>query len=124
LGAEIVVEGAVDGDTFEAWVEQALLPWLKPDQVVIWDNVRPHYRPRVTQLVKSVGCTVIFTPAYSPDFSPIEQAFSKIKSYLKMKAARSKDSLLMAIAEAIKTISPLDIHGWFRHCGYPLPDSF
>jgi transposase len=123
FGAEIVIEGAVDGDSFEAWVEQAFLPWLKPNQVVIWDNVPPHHRPRIRTLIESVGCRLIFTPAYSPDFSPIEEAFSKIKSYLKMKAARTKDSLLLAIAEAIKTISPMDIHGWFRHCGYLFPVS-
>jgi len=64
--AEVVVDGAVDGDTFEAWAEQALLPWLNPDQVVIWDKVSPHQRPRVKTLVESVGCSVIFLPAYSP----------------------------------------------------------
>lgn len=123
LGAEIVVEGAVDGDIFEAWVEQALLPWLEPGRVVIWDNLCAHHRPTVKALVESVGCTVVFTPAYSPDFSPIEEAFSKIKSYLKMKAARTKETLLLAMAEAIQTITPSDIHGWFAHCGYLLPTS-
>jgi transposase len=122
IGAEMVLDGAVDGDAFEAWVEQVLLPWLQPDQVVVWDNVTPHHRPAVQTLVESVGCSVIFLPAYSPDFNPIEQAFSKIKAFLKATAARTRDTLQNAIAQAIATISGHDIFGWFHHCGYPLPE--
>lgn len=120
LGAELVIAGAVDGEVFEAWVEQVLLPWLHPGQVVIWDNLRVHYRTRVRQLIEQVGCTVVFLPAYSPDFSPIENAFSKLKTYLKAAAARTKQALLDGIAQALRTISFHDILGWFNHCGYPL----
>lgn len=122
IGAEMVLDGAVDGDAFEAWVEQALLPWLKPDQVVVWDKATPHHRPTIQTLVQSVGCSVIFLPGYSPDFNPIEEAFSKIKAFLKAKAARTRDTLQTAIAQAIATVSKLDIFGWFNYCGYPLPE--
>lgn len=122
IGAEMVLDGAVDGDAFEAWVEQALLPWLQPNQVVIWDNVRPHHRSTVKTLVESVGCSVIFLPAYSPDFNPIEEAFSKVKSFLKTKAARTRDALQNTIAQAIRSVTKNDIFGWFNHSGYPLPE--
>ena len=123
FGAEFAVEGAVDGEVFEVWVEQILLPWLRPGQTVIWDNLRVHYRCRAQQLIEQAGCRVIFLPAYSPDFSPIEQAFSKLKAHLKAAAARTIPALLDAIAAAIRTISPHDISGWFNHCGYPVAHS-
>lgn len=123
MGAEMVLEGAVDGEAFEAWVEQVLLPWLQPDQVVIWDNVAPHRRPSVQSLVESVGCRVIFLPGYSPDFNPIEEAFSKVKSFLRATAARTRESLQTAIAQALRSVTRNDIFGWFCHCGYPLSRS-
>lgn len=116
----MALDGAVDGDAFEAWVGQSLLPWLKPNQVVVWDNVGPHHRPAVKTLVESVGCSVIFLPGYSPDFNPIEEAFSKIKASLKAAAARTREALHNAIANAIGSITPDNILGWFNHCGYPL----
>lgn len=122
-GAGFAVEGAVDGvdgEVFEVWVEQIVLPWLRPGQTVIRDNPRVHYRCRVRQLIEQAGCRVIFLPAYSPDFSPIERAFSKLKAHLKAAAARTIPAPLDAIAAAIRTISPQDISGWFNHCGYPL----
>lgn len=122
IGAEMVLDGAVDGDAFEAWVEQALLPWLQPGQVVVWDNVTPHHRPAVQTLVESVGCSVIFLPGYSPDFNPIEEAFSKIKTFLKASAARTREALQTAIAQALLSVTLKDIFGWFNHCGYPLPE--
>lgn len=115
FGAEFAVEGAVNGEVFEVWVEQILLPWLRPGQTVIWDRV--HYRCRAQQLIEQAGCRVLFLPAYSPDFSPIEQAFSKLKAHLKAAAARTIPALPDAIAAAIRTISPHDISGWFNHWG-------
>lgn len=100
-------------------MEQVLLPWLRPGQVIIWDNLRVHYRHRVRQLIEQAGCSVVFLPPYSPDFSPIENAFSKLKAALKAAAARTKLALLDAIAAAIHTISSQDILAWFNHCGYP-----
>lgn len=119
IGAELAIEGAVDGAVFEVWVEQVLLSWLRPGQTVIWDNLRVHYRHRVRQLIEQAGCSVVFLPPYSPDFSPIENAFSKLKAALKAAAARTKLALLDAIAAAIYTISSQDILAWFNHCGYP-----
>lgn len=122
IGAEMVLDGAVDGDAFEAWVGQALLPWLRPGQVVVWDNVAPHYRPAVRAMVESAGCSVTFLPGYSPDLNPIEEAFSKIKASLRA-AARTREALQTAIAQALRSVTPNDILGWFNHCGYPLRES-
>lgn len=105
----------MNGEVFEVWVEQILLPWLRPGQTVIWDRV--HYHCRVQQLIEQAGCRFIFLPAYSPDFSPIEQAFSKLKAHLKAAAARTIPALPDAIAAAIRTISPQDISGWFNNWG-------
>lgn len=120
LQAEWVIEGSVDGDVFVTWLEHVLLPTLTPGQVVVMDNLRAHYRKEVSALVEARGCTLLYLPPYSPDFSPIELAFSKIKGQLKSLAARTKQALTEAVAEACHTVGPADVAGWFRHCGYDL----
>ncbi|MER3554726.1 MAG: hypothetical protein C4331_10365 [Meiothermus sp.] len=122
FGAEWVLDGAVDGDAFVVYTEQVLLPFLKPGQVVVMDNLGAHKRAEVKTLIESCGCTLLFLLPYSPDFSPIEQAFSKLKAFLKK--ARTRLSLAGAIASAIRTLSPHNILGWFTHCGYLLSHSF
>lgn len=79
LQAEWVIEGSVDGDVFVTWLEHVLLPTLTPGHVVVMDNLRAHYRKEVRSLIEAHGCTLLYLPPYSPDFSPIELAFSKIK---------------------------------------------
>lgn len=120
IQAEWVVEGAVDGDVFVAWLEHVLLPTLGSGRTIVMDNFRAHYRKEVQVLIEANGCTLLYLPPYSPDFSPIELAFSKIKGQLKSLTARTKQVLTDAIAQACPTVNPADAAGWFRHCGYSL----
>ncbi len=120
LQAEWLIEGSVDGDVFVTWLEHVLLPTLTPGHIVVMDNLRAHYRKEVRALVEARGCGLLYLPPYSPDFSPIELAFSKLKGQLKSLAARTKQALADAVAEACRTVSSTDVVGWFRHCGYDL----
>ena len=120
IQAEWVIEGSVDGDVFVTWLEQVLLPLLTPGQIVVMDNLSAHLRKEVRTLIEARGCSLLYLLPYSPDFSPIELAFSKIKGHLKSLAARSKQALADAVAEACRTVSSADVAGWFRHCGYNL----
>jgi transposase len=95
-----------------------LAPSLRPGQVVILDNLSSHKGDRVRELIEERGCSLLFLPPYSPDFSPIEEAFSKIKALLKKSAARTRGALLEAIGRAISAVTPEDAMGYFGHCGY------
>jgi transposase len=119
----LAVEGGTTGALFEAYVERVLAPSLSPGQVLVMDNLSAHKGERVRQLVEEVGCEVLFLPAYSPDFSPIEQAFSKIKTLLRKSQARTKKALLEAIGRALDAVSEHDTQGWFAHCGYAAAQS-
>jgi len=120
IQAEWLIEGSVDGDVFVTWLEHVLLPTLTPGQMVVMDNLRAHYRKEVRTLIEARGCSLLYLPPYSPDFSPIELAFSKIKGRLKSLAARTKQALADAVAEACRTVSSADVASWFKHCGYNL----
>jgi transposase len=121
LGAAMTLEGAANTAAFTAYVREVLCPTLRPGQTVVLDNVSFHRAAPIRELIEAVGCQVLFLPPYSPDFAPIEQAFSKIKTALRTAAARTQAALETAIAEALDTITAADAHGWFRHCGYSLP---
>ena len=120
IQAEWVIEGSVDGDVFVTWLEHVLLPLLTPGQIVVMDNLSAHLRKEVRALIEARGCGLLYLPPYSPDFSPIELAFSKIKGHLKALAARTKQALADAVAEPCCTVSSANVAGWFRHCGYNL----
>ncbi len=120
IQAEWLIEGPVDGDVFVTWLEHVLLPTLTPGCIVVMDNLRAHYCKEVQTLIEACGCSLLYLPPYSPDFSPIELAFLKIKGRLKSLAARTKQALADAVAEACCTVSPVDVAGWFKHCGYGL----
>jgi transposase len=122
MGAAMSVEGATDGVAFETYVEHFLLPTLKEGQVVVMDNLQVHKSKKVGKLIESVGASVLFLPPYSPDFSPIEEAFSKIKTILRSIEARTRETLVEAIGQALDAVSRRDALGWFSHCGYPLTD--
>jgi len=107
-------EEAVDEDTFVAFVEQCLLPQLKPGQIVVLDNLPAHKSPMVDTLVEAVGCRVMRLPPYSPDFNPIEKAISKIKTLLRKRGARSLVSVYYAIAEALEAITPEDASAYMK----------
>ncbi len=121
MGEAFILDGAADGAAFEIYVEQLLAPSLRPGQIVILDNLSIHQGPRVRQAIEARGCHLLFLPAYSPDFSPIEEAFSKVKTFLRRRGARTREALQEAIAQALLLITAQDALGWFTHCGYPPP---
>ena len=95
-----------------------LLPSLRPGQVVVVDNVGAHKPERMRALVEAAGCRLVFLPAYSPDFSPVEEAFSKIKTLVKAAGARTRAALDAAIAVALAAVTATDAAGWFAHASY------
>lgn len=94
MGASLVVEGSTNGTVFQTYLEEVLLPTLQEGQVVVMDNLSSHKAERVRQLIEAKGCELVYLPPYSPDFNPMEQAFSKLKSYLRGACARSRDALM------------------------------
>jgi transposase len=118
MGAAMILEGASDTLAFEYYVEHILAPSLKPGQTVIMDNLSSHTGLKVRQAIQAKGCHLLFLPAYSPDLSPIEEAFSKLKTYLRRVGARTREDLWQALADALETITSQDALGWFTHCGY------
>lgn len=116
-----VFAGAVDGVLFGRWVAEWLVPALAPGTTVVLDNLSVHKTPVARQAIEAAGCHLRFLPAYSPDCNPIEQLFSKLKTHLRGAAARAFDPLVAAIGEGLRTITPGDIAGSYRHCGYALP---
>jgi transposase len=120
MGETMAVEGSTNREVFETYVEKALAPTLKAGQVVILDNLSAHKPARVRELIESRGCELIYLPAYSPDFNPIEEAFSKIKSIVRRAGARTKDALIDVLSEALSAISVQDARGYFEHTGYRL----
>jgi transposase len=120
MGEAMSVEGATDGAAFEAYVKHFLVPSLKEGQVVIMDNLQVHKSSGVRKLVEGAGASVLFLPPYSPDFNPIEEAFSKIKAILRRVEARTQQTLMEAIGQALDAVSQRDALGWFAHCGYRL----
>jgi transposase len=95
-----------------------LVPTLQPGDVVLLDNLKVHQVSTIEQAVQAAGGAVIFLPPYSPDFSPIEPCWSKLKTFLRGCAARTHALLEQALTKALRVIQPNDIRGWFRHCGY------
>jgi transposase len=122
IGPAMVMEGAADGESVALYVRELLAPGLRPGQVVVMDNLSAHKGAAIRELIEAAGGRVLFLPAYSPDFNPIEPAFAKVKAHLRGAAARTFDALVAAIGEALDAVTPADARGCFAHCGYPLPD--
>jgi transposase len=118
LGPCLAVEGSTTREVFEAYLERALAPTLRPGRVVVMDNLSAHKGGRVSEIVEARGCELLYLPPYSPDFDPIEQAFSKIKGLLRRAEARTRESLIEALGPALSAVSARDARGFFRHCGY------
>jgi transposase len=120
MGPSMVVEGSTStsGEVFEAYVEHLLAPTLRAGQVVVMDNLSAHKGGRVRELIEERSCELIYLPPYSPDFNPIEQAFSKLKASLRRAEARTREALIEAMGAALSTISAQDASGFFGHCGY------
>jgi transposase len=123
IGASMIIEGAVNEAAFEAYVEHILVPSLSAGQIVVMDHLSAHKGERVRQLIEACGCEVRFLPAYSPDYSPIEETFSKLKAFLRRVGARTHEALQEALGQALETVSVQDALGWFTHCGYAPPQT-
>lgn len=119
-GVEAVMEldGAVNTASFAAYLDQVLGPTLQPGDVVVLDNLRVHKAPGLAELVEARGARLLFLPPYSPDFTPIELAFSKLKTHLRTAAARTREALTTALQAALAWITAEDAQNWFDHCGY------
>jgi transposase len=115
--APLAFPGAINATTFESYVEQVLVPALRPGDVVVFDNLTSHLGPAVFEAIERAGASVLPLPPYSPDFTPIEEMFSKFKGFLRRVGARAKDHLYEAIGEGLKQVTDQDILGWFRHAG-------
>ena len=120
MGETLAVEGSTNQEVFEAYVEHVLAPTLEAGQLVIMDNLSAHKPARVRELIEGRGCELIYLPAYSPDFNPIEEAFAKIKGMLRQAGARTKDALVDVLGEALSAVSAQDAQGYFEHAGYRL----
>jgi len=115
-----VVDGAVNAEIFEAFVEQVLVKALKPGDLVVMDNLSSHKRSRTRQLIQAAGAEVVFLPAYSPDLNPIEMIFAKIKQLLRSRACRTRQALWEAMQSVLDQVTSSDAANCFRHCGYTL----
>lgn len=117
------IPAATDTPVFLAYLEQVLIPELvekKPGAIVVLDNLKPHLVPKVREKLHAAGLRLLYLPPYSPDFAPIEQAWSKLKTLLRTAAARTVEALESALAEVLDRITAEDARGWFQHCGYLL----
>lgn len=119
--APMTLEGAMNAPAFEAYVEHILAPALDPGTIVVLDNLAVHHTAAIREVIEARRCRLLFLPAYSPDLTPIEMAFSKIKTALRRIGARTREALDEALAVAIDTITAQDARGYFRHCSYHSP---
>jgi transposase len=118
MGESLILEGSADATVFEIYMERILAPSLQAGQIVVMDNLSTHTGKKVQQVLSARGCQLLFLPSYSPDLSPIEEAFSKLKAFLRRVGARTPETLQEALGQALLTITAQDALGWFTHCGY------
>ena len=118
MTAPMVLDGAMNGDAFRTYVEHFLAPTLTPGDVVIMDNLPAHKASGVRELIEATGATLRYLPPYSPDFNPIENAFSKLKALLRARAERSIEALWKAVGEVIDLFTPEECENYFAACGY------
>jgi transposase len=116
-----LIEGAMTTETFAWYIRERLAPRLRPGQVVVLDNLSAHKAASIRQAIEARGCELLFLPPYSPDCTPIEQAFSKLKAILRGLGARTHEALQEAVRLAIEAITRDDAAAWFAHAGYALP---
>jgi len=116
--APMVLDGPINGDAFQAYVEQVLAPEISPGDVVIMDNLSSHKRQKVRETIEAAGAQLVFLPPYSPDFNPIENAFAKLKALLRAAAERSVDALWDRIGELVDRFTPIECANYFAAAGY------
>jgi transposase len=122
LTAPAVFDGPIDAISFRAYVEQVLVPTLRPGDVVVLDNLAVHKQPEVRHAITAVGASIRFLPPYSPDFNPIEQAFAKLKAFLRAARPRSFDQVLALVRFALPLFTPDECRNYVRHSGYRFAD--
>jgi transposase len=118
IGPYLSVEGSTTRGVFEAYLEWVLAPQIRPGQVVVMDNLSAHKGSRVRELVKEQGCELLYVPPYSPNFNPIEQAFSKVEGLLRRAESRTREAPIEAIGTALSAVSCRNVRGFFDNCGY------
>lgn len=116
--AVMTLNGALTQRWFQEWVDKFLVPILRPGDIVVLDNLSAHKSPRAKELIEAAGASIMFLPAYSPDFNPIEQAWSKLKAHLRKMMPRCRDALEDALSQAIDLVSSQDALAWILNSGY------
>ena len=116
--APFVFAGAMDAEVFRIYTERVLVPELQPSDIVVMDNLSSHKDSQAREMIQGAGAMIWDLPPYSPDFNPIEKMWSKVKAFLREAKARTEKALFKAIADAMRSITPDDCAGWFKHCGY------
>ena len=118
IDAPWLLEGPIDGDSFQTYVEKVLVPTLEPGKLVIMDNLASHKRKAVRQAIRSAGAKLFFQPKYSPDLNPIEQLFAKLKHFMRKASARSIDDTYQRLGELLDSVSPRECANYFQNAGY------
>jgi len=113
-----LLDGPINGERFQIYIEKVLVPILAPGDIVIMDNLGSHKAKTVRQTIRKAGARLVFLPKYSPDLNPIEQLFAKIKHHLRQAEARTHDLVSDAIAKALDAVSPTECANYFSHAGY------
>lgn len=114
----MALEGGTTKEAYREYVRQILVPQLRRGDIVIFDNLAAHHDQKALDMIHAAGAMTLPLPAYSPDLNPIEKKWSKVKAYLRKVKARTLDTLIEAIGDALKTITQQDAAGWFKSCGY------
>jgi len=120
ITAPLILSGAVNGSVFYGYIQQCVVPTLQAGDILFMDNLSAHKVAGLDELIRSCGAHLIYLPPYSPDFNPIELAWSKVKSILRRLKARTFPDLIEALKQALLAITPQDVHAWFAHCGYAI----
>jgi transposase len=118
LGPCLAIEGSTTREVFEIYLERVPAPSLRPEQVVVMDSLSSHKCGRVKEIIEGRGCELVYLPSYSPDFNPIEQAFSKVKGILRRAEARTREALIETMGQALSAVTARDARGFFGHCGH------
>jgi transposase len=122
MTAPAVFDGPIDKPTFQAYVDQVLVPSLRSGDVVVLDNLAVHHQPEVRIAIESAGASIRFLPPYSPDFNPVEQAFAKLKAFLRAARPRSFEQVIALVAAALTLFTPAECRNYVRHSGYRLTE--
>jgi len=118
MTAPMVIDGAINGDLFCAYVERVLVPELRAGDIVVLDNLSSHKRVEARRVIEAAGARVVFLPPYSPDLNPIENAFSKLKRLVRAAGRRTLEALWSFLGQATDAFAPAECLNYFRHCGY------